>query len=210
MLKQAAEMFGALPGGWIVTWPTKLLALIWLAWVVSWVVASFWSGRTKSHVRTHDSWVYRLPILLGAILLLPWTAKALGDIPLYNPGNSGTYALAVVALLGISFTWWARIHLGRFWSNAITHKEDHRIIDTGPYGMVRHPIYTGLIVAILATGVAVATWTSLLGALLISFGQWRKARMEEKFLSAELGPAAYGAYCRRVPMIVPFIRRFEA
>jgi protein-S-isoprenylcysteine O-methyltransferase Ste14 len=210
MLKQAAEMFGALPGGWIVTWPTKLLALIWLAWVVSWVVASFWSGRTKSHVRTHDSWVYRLPILLGAILLLPWTAKALGDTPLYNPGNSGTYALAVVALLGISFTWWARIHLGRFWSNAITHKEDHRIIDTGPYGMVRHPIYTGLIVAILATGVAVATGTSLLGALLISFGQWRKARMEEKFLSAELGPAAYGAYCRRVPMIVPFIRRFEA
>jgi protein-S-isoprenylcysteine O-methyltransferase Ste14 len=210
MLKQAAEMFGALPGGWIVTWPTKLLALIWLAWVVSWVVASFWSGRTKSHVRTHDSWVYRLPILLGAILLLPWTAKALWDTPLYNPGNSGTYALAVVALLGISFTWWARIHLGRFWSNAITHKEDHRIIDTGPYGMVRHPIYTGLIVAILATGVAVATWTSLLGALLISFGQWRKARMEEKFLSAELGPAAYGAYCRRVPMIVPFIRRFEA
>jgi protein-S-isoprenylcysteine O-methyltransferase Ste14 len=76
--------------------------------------------------------------------------------------------------------------------------------------MVRHPIYTGLIVAILATGVAVATGTSLLGALLISFGQWRKARMEEKFLSAELGPAAYGAYCRRVPMIVPFIRRFEA
>jgi protein-S-isoprenylcysteine O-methyltransferase Ste14 len=206
MLKQAAEMSGALEGGWIVTWPTKLLALIWLAWVVSWFVASFWSGRTRSHVRTRDSWAYQLPILLGAILLLPWSAKALGDTPLYNPGNSGTYALAVVALLGISFTWWARIHLGQFWSNAITHKEDHRIIDTGPYGMVRHPIYTGLIVAILATGVAVATWTALLGALLISLGQWQKARMEEKFLSAELGVAAYGAYCRRVPMIVPFLR----
>jgi protein-S-isoprenylcysteine O-methyltransferase Ste14 len=210
MLKQAAEMSDALLGGWIVTWPTKLLALIWLAWVVSWVVASFWSGRTKSHVRTRDSWVYRLPILLGAMLLLPWTAKAPGGTPLYNPGDLGTYALAVVALLGISFTWWARIHLGRFWSNAITHKEDHRIIDTGPYGMVRHPIYTGLIVAILATGVAVATWTSLLGALLISLGQWQKARMEEKFLSAELGAAAYGAYCRRVPMIVPLMRRFKA
>ena len=82
-------------------------------------------------------------------------------------------------LIGISFTWWARIHLGRFWSNAITHKEDHRIVDTGPYGMVRHPIYTGLILAILATGVAVATWTALLGAIFISFGEWQKARMEE-------------------------------
>jgi protein-S-isoprenylcysteine O-methyltransferase Ste14 len=200
-------MSDALLGGWIITWPTKLLALIWLAWVVSWVVASFWSGRTKSHVRTRDSWRYRLPILLGAILLMPLTANFVGAMPLYHPGNAGTYALVVVAVLGIAFTWWARIHLGRFWSNAITQKEDHRIIDTGPYGMVRHPIYTGLIVAILATGVAVATWPALLGALCVSFGQWQKARMEETFLRAELGDKAYGAYCRRVPMIVPMMRR---
>jgi protein-S-isoprenylcysteine O-methyltransferase Ste14 len=192
--------------GWIVTWPTRLLSLIWLAWVVSWVVASFWSGRTKSFVPTRDSWIYRLPILIGAILLSPWTAGAVGAGQLYHPGEAGTYVLAVVVLLGISFTWWARIHLGRFWSNAITHKEGHRIVDTGPYGVVRHPIYTGLIIAILATGVAVATWTSLLGELFISFGEWQKARMEEGFLSAELGPDAYGLYSRRVPMIVPFLR----
>jgi protein-S-isoprenylcysteine O-methyltransferase Ste14 len=196
----------ALLTGWIVTWPTRLLSLIWLAWVVSWVVASFWSGRTKSFVPTRDSWVYRLPILIGAILLSPWTAGAVGASQLYNPGDIGTYLLAVVVLFGISFTWWARIHLGRFWSNAITHKEDHRIVDTGPYGVVRHPIYTGLIIAILATGLAVATWTSILGALFISFGEWQKARMEEGFLSVQLGRDAYSLYSRRVPMIVPFLR----
>ena len=205
MPNNSSEISDALFSGWIVTWPTRLLALIWLAWVVSWVVASFWSGRTKSHVRTWDSWVYRLPILIGAIMLSPWTAGALGASQLYDPGNIGTYLLALVVLFGISFTWWARIHLGRFWSNAITHKEDHRVVDTGPYGVVRHPIYTGLIIAILATGVAVATWTSLLGALLISFGEWQKARMEEGFLTAELGAEAYGPYCKRVPMIVPFL-----
>jgi protein-S-isoprenylcysteine O-methyltransferase Ste14 len=112
-----------------------------------------------------------------------------------------------VTVGGISFTWWARIHLGRFWSNAITHKEDHRIIDTGPYGMVRHPIYTGLIIGILATGLAVGTWTAILGALFVSFGEWQKARMEEGFLSVELGQEAYRNYSRRVPMIVPFLRR---
>lgn len=191
--------------GWIVTWPTKLLALIWLAWVVSWVAASFWSGRTRSHVRTRDSWTYRLPILLGAILLSPWAPAGLGD-KLYDVGEAGTYTLAIVVLLGISFTWWARIHLGRFWSNAITHKEDHVIVESGPYGLVRHPIYTGLILAILATGAAVATAASLLGALLIAFGEWQKARMEEQFLSAELGAEAYRSYSRRVPMIVPFVR----
>jgi protein-S-isoprenylcysteine O-methyltransferase Ste14 len=196
----------ALLSGWIVTWPTKLLSLIWLAWVVSWVVASFWSGRTKSFVPTRDSWIYRLPILIGAILLSPWTAGAVGAGQLYDPGDAGTYLLAAVVLFGISFTWWARIHLGRFWSNAITHKEDHRIVDTGPYGVVRHPIYTGLIIAILATGFAVATWTSILGALFISFGEWQKARMEEGFLSVQLGRDAYSLYSRRVPMIVPFLR----
>jgi protein-S-isoprenylcysteine O-methyltransferase Ste14 len=129
----------------------------------------------------------------------------LGERRLYDLGNTGTYVLAAVVLVGVSFTWWARIHLGRFWSNAITHKEGHRVVDTGPYGLVRHPIYTGLILAILATGIAVAMWTSLLGALLISFGEWRKARMEESFLQAELGLEAYGPYSHRVPMIVPFI-----
>ena len=207
MLDGLGNIGGAILSGWIVTWPTKLQALIWLAWVVSWVVAAFWSGRTKTHVPTWDSWIYRLPILLGAIFLMPLTARVLGAGPLYDLGNWGTYLLALVTVFGISFTWWARIHLGRFWSNAITHKEDHRIIDTGPYGMVRHPIYTGLIIAILATGIAVGTWTALLGALFICFGEWQKARMEEGFLSVELGQEAYRSYSRRVPMIVPFLRR---
>ena len=207
MLDGLGKIGDAILSGWIVSWPTKLLALIWLAWVVSWVVAAFWSGRTKTHVPTWDSWIYRLPILLGAIFLMPLTARVLGAGPLYDLGNWGTYLLALVTVFGISFTWWARIHLGRFWSNAITHKEDHRIIDTGPYGMVRHPIYTGLIIAILATGIAVGTWTALLGALFICFGEWQKARMEEGFLSVELGQEAYRSYSRRVPMIVPFLRR---
>jgi protein-S-isoprenylcysteine O-methyltransferase Ste14 len=125
---------------------------------------------------------------------------------LYHLGNAGTYLLAVVVVLGLSFTWWGRIHLGRLWSNAITHKEDHRIVDTGPYGMVRHPIYTGQITGLLATGIAIATWPAMLGVILISFGEWQKARMEERFLTAELGAEDYGSYCRRVPMIVPFLR----
>ena len=105
----------------------------------------------------------------------------------------------------ISFTWWARIHLGRFWSNAITHKEGHQVIDTGPYGLVRHPIYTGLIAGMLVTGIAVGTVTAMLGAVLISLGMGLKARMEEGFLTAELGADAYGLYCCRVPMLISFL-----
>jgi protein-S-isoprenylcysteine O-methyltransferase Ste14 len=102
------------------------------------------------------------------------------------------------------FAWWARLHLGRLWSSAITRKEDHRVIETGPYALVRHPIYTGLILAIFATAAAQATATSCLGAAFVAFGLWIKARVEERFLTAELGAEAYDTYRRRVPMLVPF------
>src|SRR3984893_7258802 len=119
MLSHPGEILETVLSGWIVTWPTKLLALIWLAWVVSWVAASFWSGRTKSQVRTRNSWVYRLPILLGAILLSPWAAGALGETPHPYRGNGRPYVLAAIVLSGISFTWGSQIPLGRFGSNAI-------------------------------------------------------------------------------------------
>ena len=191
--------------GWTATWPTQLIALIWVAWLLSWAAGSFFSARTEKHVRTWDSRAYRIPILIGAVLLTPWTGRILGERPLYHLGSTGVYVLAALTLAGTLFTWWARIHLGRFWSNAITRKEGHRVIDTGPYGLVRHPIYTGLIGAMLATGLAVATVSAMLGVFGIAFGLWQKARMEEGFLSTELGADAYEPYRRRVPMLVPFL-----
>ena len=191
--------------GWTTTWPTELLGLIWIAWLISWVVASFWSGRTEKHAMSWQARAYSIPIFAGGILFTPWMAQVVGEKQVLHFGSGGTYVLAGLTLGGISFTWWARIHLGRFWSNAITRKEGHRVIDTGPYGLVRHPIYTGLIGAILATGIAVGTVTAILGAVLISLGMALKARIEESFLTEELGAEAYEPYCRRVPMLVPFL-----
>ena len=90
--------------------------------------------------------------------------------------NTGKHG---VMLMGLALTWWARIHLGGLWSSAITRKEKHRLIEVGPYAFVRHPIYTGLIVALLSTAAIEATQVALLGALLIALGLWVKARAEE-------------------------------
>jgi protein-S-isoprenylcysteine O-methyltransferase Ste14 len=90
------------------------------------------------------------------------------------------------------------------WSSVISKKEGHQIIDTGPYALVRHPIYTGLIVGLLATGVAEGTVSGIIGAALIIYGIYLKASSEERFLRVELG-APYEAYSRRVPMLVPFL-----
>jgi protein-S-isoprenylcysteine O-methyltransferase Ste14 len=186
--------------------PTELFAIIWIVWVGSWIAAALWSGRTEKRVATPRVLVYRTAILAGAILLTQWPAEILGEDYLWDAGDAGDYALAGLTLAGVLFSWWARLHLGRLWSSAITRKEGHRLVDTGPYAWVRHPIYTGLIVALFATAAAEGTASALAGAALVSFGLWLKARTEESFLVAELGADAYGAYRRRVPMLVPFLR----
>ena len=185
--------------------PSAILELIWIVWLGSWVAASFWSGRTQKRIATLETWTYRAAMIVGGLLLVPFTSMQLAEKPLWHIGYGAAAALAVVMLVGLGFTWWARIHLGRLWSSVISRKEDHRIIDSGPYGMVRHPIYSGLILALLATAAAEATVTGLIGAALVILGIWLKASSEERFLMAELGPDVYGAYCRRVPMLVPFL-----
>jgi protein-S-isoprenylcysteine O-methyltransferase Ste14 len=190
----------------VISQPSETFAVIWIAWFVSWMAASFWSGRTEKRATTQETWIYRAAIFTGAIMMAPWTAQVLGEKRIWEVGNNGTYALIGVMLVGLLLTWLARIHLGRLWSSAITRKEQHRLVDTGPYAFVRHPIYTGIITALLTTAVIEATLVALAGAALITSGLWLKARAEERFLMVELGPDDYVAYCRRVPMLIPFLR----
>ncbi len=83
-------------------------------------------------------------------------------------------------------------------------REDHRVIDTGPYHLVRHPIYTGLIIAGFGLAAVKMDPISFVGAGIWTLSFWIKARMEEGFLRAELGPAAYDDYASRTPMLIPF------
>ena len=185
--------------------PNRVLEIIWIGWLLSWVAASFWSNRAQKRAATLETWSYRAAMIAGGILLVPWTGPLLGEKTIWSINGESVYALAALMLAGLALTWWARIYLGPLWSSVITRKEDHKIIDTGPYAFVRHPIYTGLIIALIATAVAEARLTGLLGAAFIILGVWLKARTEERFLLTELGPEIYGAYCRRVPMLIPFL-----
>jgi protein-S-isoprenylcysteine O-methyltransferase Ste14 len=185
--------------------PREAFAVVWIAWIVSWLLAAFWASRTeKRPALSWETFIYRIALAAGAVLLTPWAARTLTAPPLWHVGFYGAYALAGLTLAGLLFAWWGRIHIGRLWSGTITRKEGHRVVDTGPYALVRHPIYTGLIFAVFATAFAQATASALAGAALIALGLWLKARIEERFLTAELGADAYGAYRGRVPMLVPF------
>jgi len=186
--------------------PRLAFAIIWIAWLVSWILAAFWANRTEKRAFSWETVLYRVVILAGAALMTPWAERRLPMQRLWHVGYAGAWLLVVLTLAGLLFTWWARIHLGRLWSGSVTRKEGHRVIDTGPYSLVRHPIYTGLIFALFATAIAAATMSALAGAALVASGLYLKARIEERFLTAELGADAYGAYRRRVPMLIPGIR----
>jgi protein-S-isoprenylcysteine O-methyltransferase Ste14 len=185
--------------------PNEAFAIIWFGWFLSWMTASFWSNRTEERAATKETWIYRAAIFTGGVLMTPWAAQVIGESRIWEVGNNVAYGLIVVTLLGLLLTWLARIHLGRLWSSAITRKERHRLVDTGPYAFVRHPIYTGIITALVATAAIEATLAALVGATLICSGLWLKARAEERFLMVELGPDDYKSYCRRVPMLIPFL-----
>lgn len=187
--------------------PNETFELIWIGWFLSWMTASFWSGRTEKRAARWETWIYRAVIFIGAVLMIPWTAQVIGDKRIWEVSTNVACALIVVMSLGLLLTWLARIHLGRLWSSAITRKEKHRVVDTGPYAFVRHPIYLGIITALVTTAAIEATLAALVGATLICSGLWLKARAEERFLMVELGPDDYRSYCRRVPMLIPFLSR---
>ncbi len=146
-------------------------------------------------------------LVLGVFLTIPKPSVWLRAARLWDVGRGGAYALALGTIPGFLFAWWARVHLGRLWSGAVTLKEAHTVIDTGPYALVRHPIYTGLLEAALASAVATGTVVSVVGFGLVALGIWLKARLEERVLASALTPGAYQAYCRRVPMFLPRWRR---
>jgi len=184
--------------------PRIAIVGLWLIWVLSWLAAAWWSNNTEKRAGLKTELSYRIVLVAGAVLLWVPAHGYTGPLRLWQIGWTGAWVCVVLEALGFAFCWWARIHLGRLWSASITRKADHRVIDAGPYAIVRHPIYTGVLLAVLATAAAKGTVFGVGATLLIVLGLWMKARFEERWLSQELGADAYADYRRRVPMLLPF------
>lgn len=118
--------------------------------------------------------------------------------------------MVAVVLIAFGFAWAARLHLGPLWSRTVAPTEAHRIVDTGPYGVVRHPVYAGVLLAAWATALQLGRIEALAGALVLTASLSLRAKLEERYLRADLGDAAYSAYRARVPMLIPFLRRAPA
>jgi len=179
----------------------ELCAVLWLAWLISWNVAAFWRAKSTAEAPRNQYRLHFVIAVLGFMLTFGVAPWFLG--PLWQVGPALGWAMVGLAAAGLAFTWWARVHMGSLWHGGVSRCADHRVIQSGPFALVRHPIYTGMIAAVWAVAVLQARPVALLGAVLFALGFTLKARVEERFLTGELPD--YAAYRDRVRMIVPFV-----
>ncbi|MGE7136239.1 methyltransferase family protein [Luteibacter sp. NPDC031894] len=181
---------------------------------VSWYVLLawwLWSAHGNKAATRGEPWLtrvllYWLPLGLAFVLLGPgewygrnWLRE--GIVPHTVPVLA---AALLIVMAGVALACWSRYLLGRNWSSVVQIKKDHELIDTGPYRYVRHPIYTGLLLAFTGTALQVGDVRGIFAVLIVFASFWRKLRMEERMLGETFGDA-YGAYKRRTAALVPGI-----
>jgi protein-S-isoprenylcysteine O-methyltransferase Ste14 len=172
--------------------------VVWWVWVAYWYISAIGVRRAKRAL----SGGARL-LLIVEIVAAVWLVSTnrfqgtwLGT-PILRPSIAQFWIGAAVTVLGLGFSVWARVHLGEYWSGNVTLKEGHRLIRTGPYALVRHPIYTGILFGMLGSAIAIDQPRGVLAVAIVFVSFLRKLRKEEEWLTEEFGEE-YLKYKREV------------
>jgi protein-S-isoprenylcysteine O-methyltransferase Ste14 len=192
--------------------PKFAIYILWAFWLFVWWSLALWGASLKpeKHLGWKREIVFRVMMFAGYVLLFALYGNAydLRYSLWRTPPSTIGWLLVILALAGFGIALWARIVMGRLWSGSIVRKTDQRIIDAGPYAFVRHPIYAGIIIAVLATTALFGIPSSVLGAVLIVAAAVLKAHIEENFLLDEMN-GAYDDYIERTPMFLPGLYRLR-
>jgi protein-S-isoprenylcysteine O-methyltransferase Ste14 len=185
--------------------PYAAVKWIWIVFGSFWLLAAFVQKRNIRR-QTVGSRLIQVSIIL--LVLMPFFVEARRVGLLYRHLYPNLlvvqYFGVLLLLLGFGFAVWARVVLGRNWSGIVTVKEDHTLITRGPYAWVRHPIYTGILLALLGTAVTLGTVLNMVEVPVVAFAFWLKLRTEEKFMLETFGEQ-YTAYRRHVKALVPHL-----
>ena len=180
-----------------------ILVLCWLIFVGYWAVAAFNVKRTLERRADWLRVAVFIVVALGVVLLRSRFGRAID--PFVLPRTLPVRVVAdVMGVAGVAILLWARTVLGGNWSGAVTLKENHELIQRGPYAYVRHPIYSGLMLLGLGTAVHYATLGGFALLVLVWIGFAMKMRQEEQLMTEHF-PDRYPAYRARVKAIVPFV-----
>lgn len=182
---------------------TRICANLWLAFLVVWVIWGIRTKRTEVRERAASRLSYTV-LTIAAFFLMFTETPRLGPLaqPLF-PASPwlGLLGVAITAA-GLGVAVWARAFLGGNWSASVTVKVEHRLITNGPYRWVRHPIYSGMLLALLGTALVRDQVRGLLAVVLLYVGFRVKSRIEERFMTNTFG-AEYESYRRTTGGIFP-------
>jgi protein-S-isoprenylcysteine O-methyltransferase Ste14 len=183
---------------------TRIDIALWGLLAVVWVVAAPFSRKTVRREAAGSRLRYLAPVVIVAALLSPELGlPGLGARWLPDAPWVGAVSVIVTAT-GIAFALWARFALGKNWSGTVTVKEDHELVQSGPYALARHPIYTGGVIAFVGTGLAFGTIRAALCVVPLLLALRFKMGVEERFMGEQFGEA-YAAYRQRVKALIPFV-----
>lgn len=178
----------------------------WIVFAVSWTIGVFRTRPTVKRDRLPARYIVLAIVGVGFYLLLSHDAamEALGQRVLPRTVELRIVG-AVLLWAGVGLALWARWHLGQYWSGRITIKEGHKLIRTGPYARLRHPIYSGLVLAAAGTAIEVDRWHGISVVCIVLFGFWIKARREEALLAEHFG-AEFEEHRRATGFLLPKLR----
>jgi len=178
---------------------------LWIAFLLYWQFKAVGAKATQ-RLEPAASRILRSLAFLIAILLLSTTSIPLPWLyrPLWPAGLFGFWLGATVTVAGLLFAVWAREHLGANWSRSVTIKQNHELITTGPYAVVRHPIYTGILVGFLGSVIALSQVRGLIAFALVFVALWVKLRMEEQWMRSQFGQT-YVSYAQHTAALVPWL-----
>ena len=189
-----------------------ILGYLWSAFGLYWFAAAArgrsLAGTAHQTGEPHFFRVVRLSILATTFALLFWQRSAIGflgrrfvpDFPALD------YAGFVATLIGLGIATWARMHLGRNWSDKVVIQAGHQLIRTGPYARLRHPIYSGVLLGVLGTAVVLGEWRGVIAFVLLLTNYAIKARKEDRVLAESFG-AEFEEHRRRAGFLLPKFRR---
>jgi protein-S-isoprenylcysteine O-methyltransferase Ste14 len=185
--------------------PREWINGLWILFGLYWLV----SAAKLKKIKRRESWsqrlIYVLPLVGAACLLARPEARYELLGARFVPASPVTEWIGVLlTAAGVAMAFWARWHLGANWSGVVTLKEGHELIRTGPYRAIRHPIYTGILLALLGTVVTAGEVRGLLALVIAWVSLYAKARREESFLTQEFGEK-FGAHAKQTGMFLPKI-----
>lgn len=178
--------------------------LVWLAWIFYWRVAAWNTKETARRDTSPRRWLYTLPIIFAALAFVIPARHPAWRVTLFPDRLACLGVGTALLFLGMAISIWARVELGRNWSNVVTVKVGHELVQSGPYRWVRHPIYTGILVSLGGTALAQDFWCDLAVVPIVFIAFWIKLRLEEEWMRGQFG-AAYDAYCARTARLIPFL-----